>query len=126
MTPVPPSIPPQAYELALVTLRKVSEAPDASCPAIPWEDFTPGQAQTDAWSLPLGYVVTGLLLAPPRVGEPVRILRLIRNDVPAAGLFETSPAVELRPGWVLTRNSLYAIRTLHPFGSAPHASTPHE
>lgn len=126
MRPVPPSLQPRAFALSLVTLRKVSEAPDAACPAIPWEDFTPGIAQADAWSLPLEYVVTGLLLAPPRIGEPVRILRLIRNDVPAAGLFETSPAVELRPGWVLTRNSLYAIRTLHPSGSAPRASTSHE
>ena len=68
-----------------------------------------------------GYTLEGYMFRAPQVGEPFRVLRTIRNEVPCLGIFMTSDVVSVvSPGgaavqegtaqWqVNTRNSRYEV-----------------
>src|SRR5882672_9184799 len=97
-----------------VSLRKLSEAPNARCKSALWREFTPGAEGDGRESLPVAYELEGELLAPITLGCPMRIFRTKRNGVEVDGMFTSSPVQAMDAGWVRTENSLYRVRAIVP------------
>lgn len=90
-----------------VRLHKMAESPNPVVPATAAADYPYGLC-TYAGSLPVGYTVVGWLVQPPRVGEPVRILRFARDGMIILGLFASSEVLAIpREGEFTTLNSVY-------------------
>ena len=98
-------------EGGLVELAKIDGAPDAAIQSGSWTDYPLGSTDVNT-SLPVGYVLIGILLEPPHIGRPVRILRLERNGVEVLGFFKSSPVTQLTANGFLTLNSVYRLRRL--------------
>jgi hypothetical protein len=92
----------------LIRLTKLRAAPDARVPAGSWNTYAPG-SWLNTESLPVDYVLIGLLLAPIEPGQPVRIFRLVRNGLHQLGLFRSTPVAEVLPEGFRTANSVYRI-----------------
>jgi hypothetical protein len=56
-----------------------------------------------------GYTVTGELISPIEVGEPIYILRSERNGVKALGAFNTSVVQSIEGNLIKTQNSIYKL-----------------
>jgi hypothetical protein len=57
----------------------------------------------------VGYWIAGDLLEPMKVGEPVKMMRYIRNGVKCEGIFYTTPIEEIFDGGFTTANSVYKL-----------------
>ena len=93
----------------LVEITKLRAAPDALLPPGQWGEFQLGMINPHC-SLPVDYVIVGLLIEPIRKGKPVQVMRLARNDRSVLGLFRSSTVIAFAPDWFITLNSVYHIR----------------
>jgi hypothetical protein len=98
---------------AHVELTKLRACPQAKVPPGRWDKFRFGAGTKDT-SLPVDYVLTGLLLAAPQMGQPVIVLRLSRNALSFPGVFESTPVVAVQADRFTTENSIYLIKSLPP------------
>jgi hypothetical protein len=92
--------------LKFIRLQKLA-ATDVALyePGLPGE-YVPGTINPDV-SLPLDYWLIGWLVLPPKVGEAVMVLRIVRNGIVFPGHFATTPVTEIRGQEFLTVNSIY-------------------
>ena len=95
----------------LAQLTKLRARPCAASPSGNWEDYRLGAAD-NATSLPVDYVLVGYLLAPPRVGQQVSLLRVRRNGVPVLGIFASTVVQQLTADGFVTDNSVYRLEFL--------------
>lgn len=90
-----------------VVIRKIASS---RCPRVPAAPRQSDQEANDPTrSLPVDYEMEGHLLAPLAVGGTIRLQRIRRNQVQAAGQFESSGIVAIREPFVETRNSIYLV-----------------
>jgi hypothetical protein len=62
------------------------------------------------YSLPVDYVMRGVLMSRMRVGGQIDLYRTHRNGVSVVGHFQSTPIVAISPGgFVETFNSIYAV-----------------
>ena len=76
-----------------------------------WKAGTDNNPENE--SLPVEYTIKGFLLDDIRVGESVTASRYERNGIKVAGLFTSSPVMEIGDGMFKTRNSLYRITRIN-------------
>ncbi len=96
---------------SFVELTKLRATPGAEAQPGNWDDYPIGSRHSGT-SLPVDYVLVGILVQPPEVGRRVVVFRTSRNDVQALGVFESTEVVELVPDGFMTRNSVYRMRRL--------------
>ena len=96
----------------VVELTKLRVSPNATEQPGSWDKYRLGDVSNNV-SLPVDYRLTGILLAPPRVGENVRILRVSRNGVVVPGAFTSTTVVAVEDNMFTTRNSVYRMRQLN-------------
>jgi hypothetical protein len=89
-----------------IHIEKVAEA-EGGLPAIPKEQHEAGTAQDNNHSLPIDYWIEGKLIGEIKTGDPVSVMRHIRNGVSSDGFFQTSPVTEFTPTQFKTQNSVY-------------------
>src|SRR5687767_9948970 len=59
-------------------------------------------------TLPINYSLEGWLVAPPKIGAPVQVLRTARNGISIPGIFSSTPVVAIpNEGEFHTANSKY-------------------
>ncbi len=93
----------------LVEIRKLSasEAPIVAAGA--WEDWVFGRKDNPC-SLPVNYVMLGVLKRPVRVGGRIDLHRTHRNGVAIEGDFVSSPVIAISDdALVETYNSIYQV-----------------
>lgn len=96
---------------SLVRLEKIAATEVAIFP--PGEAATfPYGAGSVATSLPVNYTVIGWMIGAPRVGQPVFLLRVSRNDVHCVGAFRSSCVTVIERDIFRTLNSVYRWREL--------------
>ena len=61
-------------------------------------------------SLPMGYWLRGWMMGSCAIGQPVQVLRMIRNGERKLGLFVSTPVTTIGPHEFTTRNSRYTWR----------------
>ena len=96
-----------------IKIHKRSEVA-GGLPARDPQDHIDGQAQPEAFSLPIEYTAEGDLLHGIHIGEPVIIARDIRNGIMCLGLLETSCVTEVTETTFHTKNSVYDYFLLTP------------
>lgn len=74
-----------------------------------WDSLFKMSIADDHLSPNVGYWIAGDILDGPTVGEPVRIMRYIRNGAETTGLFYTSRVVSIDGDYFTTKNSIYKI-----------------
>ena len=94
----------------LVKLTKVREAAVPKVRAGDWNTYVPGACDNLA-SLPVDYVIVGILMEPPVIGGSVEILRLERNGVPVLGVFRSTLVVSVSDEGFTTKNSVYRLES---------------
>jgi hypothetical protein len=92
-----------------VELTKVRANPKACSQPGRWNEYRLGDS-SNSTSLPVDYVLLGVLVAPPRVGDRVKIMRLSRNGVGVPGIFESTVVVDVADGGFTTLNSVYRLQ----------------
>jgi len=92
----------------VVKLTKLREADCPASRAANWSAYVPG-AGDNGGSLPVDYVIVGILMEPPVVGQSVEILRLERNGVPALGVFTSTLVTSVCDQGFTTLNSVYRL-----------------
>jgi len=92
--------------LQFATITKLSAVEGAVAPTGQPREYRFGELNPGL-SVPTGYTVAGWLLAPPQVGQPVRVLRVVRNGIVCVGYFETTEVVSVGQGEFCTVNSRY-------------------
>lgn len=98
-------------EFPLVQLTKLRVSPNAACPSGNWAEYRLGAADNST-SLPVDYVLVGYLVARPQSGQPVKVLRISRNDVVTPGLFVSTVVQQLTNDGFVTENSVYRLEFL--------------
>lgn len=96
-------------EFPLVQLTKLRACPNAACPSGNWDEYHLGAADNST-SLPVDYVLVGYLLAPPHVGQQVKVLRVSRNGLPVLGIFTSTAVQQLTRDGFVTENSVYRLQ----------------
>jgi len=94
-----------------VTVTKLRACPEAAFPPGVWGVHLEGSSENDT-SLPADYTVMGLMLQGPRIGGPVIVLRLCRNDAALPGVFQSSAVTDVQGDTFQTANSVYEIKYL--------------
>ena len=89
-------------------IRKIAPCKNPVTEAGSWDNWIPG-GENDC-SLPVDYVMRGVLLDPIRVGGRLWLYRTYRNGVEADGFFNSSPIITIPNGSIVeTFNSIYFI-----------------
>jgi hypothetical protein len=96
---------------SIVELTKLRVSPEPVAPPGSWNDYPLGEL-IDTASLPVDYVLRGILLEGPIVGGSVKILRLVRNGIQEVGLYRSTEVVALTEDGFRTRNSIYRMRPI--------------
>lgn len=94
-----------------IRIEKIAENP-GGFPANPKDRHDAGVGQDPNFSLPIDYWIEGLLMYELAIGEPVQVMRDIRNGIQIDGFFQTSPVTELTETQFKTHNSVYNYRYL--------------
>jgi hypothetical protein len=94
-----------------VVIKKVGELADAKVKAASWDKHVPGA--DSALSLPVEYIVEGILMNDIVCGEPVRMDRTKRNGIEMLGFFVTSPVTGIDGDTFKTLNSLYHVESVN-------------
>jgi hypothetical protein len=81
-------------------------------PAREMADHIPGKVQPAKFSLPVDYVIEGVLQGQVTIGESVIVQRDTRNGVKMPGIFQTSPVTSWDGKTFHTRNSVYDFEVL--------------
>ena len=63
-------------------------------------------------SVPIDYWLIGWLVLPPQVGEPLRILRIVRDGIIFPGHFVSTLVMEIYGHEIHTMNSIYRLEEL--------------
>jgi len=74
-----------------------------------WDSLFKASISEDHLSPNVGYWVAGDILEGPEVGQSLKMMRYIRNDVKCPGLFYTSPVTIVDGDYFTTTNSIYKI-----------------
>ena len=96
-----------------VKLTKVKATENPLSPPGRWDEYEPG-SPANITSLPVDYVMVGILLTPITIGKSVRLLRFERNGVPVLGTFQSTPVARLTDDGFATANSVYRLEVLGP------------
>jgi hypothetical protein len=97
-----------------IRLRKLGAAPGARRLPGEEENYPYGRACA-SHSLPIDYCAEGWLLHAPKVGEPVRVLRVSRNGVVRPGILVTTVVTVISGArHFRTANSLYQWEEIEP------------
>jgi len=94
-----------------IHIEKIS-AVKTGLPANPRHLHVDGEEQDENYSLPLEYTIEGELVGEILEGEPVVVVRDIRNGVKALGMFNTSPVTKVTKNRFHTQNSVYNYKFL--------------
>ncbi len=97
----------------LVELIKLRACTNPAEPSGTSEKYILGEV--NATSLPADYTLTGILITPPRVGANVIILRLNRNGIALAGVYQSTEVTNCNDGEFTTLNSVYTTHLLPNF-----------
>jgi hypothetical protein len=92
-----------------VELTKLRASPQPCSQPGCWNEYRLGEGSNHG-SLPVDYVLCGVLVSPPRVGERVRVMRVTRNGIAVPGLFESTVVVDTTDEGFTTLNSVYRSR----------------
>jgi hypothetical protein len=96
-----------------IKIKKRAEV-TGGMPACEFGSYVSGQTQAEGFSIPIEYTAEGELMRPMRVGESLLMMRDLRNGVPAVGIFQTSPVIEITQETFMTNNSVYDYEVLTP------------
>ena|SRR3990167_5930383 len=116
-------------EKSRVRIEKLQESPGALFPAAILSEWAQGEivvgvgfeaisfdesnaAPNEGKSLPVSWVVEGVLQRDIEIGKSCLMLREKRNDVVALGIFETSEVVGIAGDLFTTRNSVYRVSSI--------------
>ena len=99
---------PQRGQLVLVT--KTSLPPNPEFPSGSLDTYLFGEP--NLVSLPVEYMMVGILRNEVTVDKPVKLFRIMRNGVRINGRFSSTPVVSIRENCFTTLNSVYKVKAL--------------
>ena len=76
-----------------------------------WDSYKIGQSNDNA-SLPVDYVMVGILATPLIVGGICQLLRIERNGIMALGVFKSTIIREIFDDGFVTQNSVYMVEPM--------------
>jgi len=92
-----------------VLLEKIAASTSPVYRPASWEQWNHAGPNRQ-FSPPVSYQIIGFLVEEIRVGEPILVLRIQRNDTISIVYFRSSPVMEIRSdGTVETFNSIYQV-----------------
>jgi hypothetical protein len=93
-----------------VTVTKLRACDGAGSDPGVWGEYVEGIPNDS--SLPCDYTLSGLMIQAPRIGGPVIVLRLLRNDTAVPGVFQSTFVKSVDGDTFTTENSVYEIKLL--------------
>ena len=93
---------------SFLEIRKIAASKNPVTEPGSWDEWMPGKENTG--SLPVDYVMRGVLLDSIKVGGRLWLYRTYRNGVEADGFFNSTPILTIPNGSIVeTFNSIYFI-----------------